>query len=612
MSGDAVAEIKSRLDIVEVAGSYVSLQRAGREHRGLCPFHAEKSPSFHVSQERQAWYCFGCQEGGDIFDFVERIERTDFRQALELLAERAGVELERNSGPADRGGGRRRKRALELNLRAAQYYEHVLWQLPAGDPGREILGERGVGEALARRFGVGFAPAGGDRGDALSRYLIKHGATPAEIVDAGLAHPGPGAGRDRFRHRLLFPIRDERGQVLGFGGRALGEAVPKYLNTPETPLYHKSTALFGLDMARTALHAAHACVVVEGYFDVLSAHAAGVENVVASSGTALSRDQVRTLKRHVDAVILCFDADAAGHQAASRAVDICAADGLPARIAVLPEGTKDPDELVRADPVRFIEIIAQAPPEWRVLLDRSVGGAESTEQRRAAAERAVAVLARIPEATTRDLYVQEAARTLLLSPAALAADVARAVAGGARRPVRFTAPETPATTAPVDQPTTTEMAAGHPVPAWEEYIGTYVVQRPALAPVLIDGLQLDLAEIGHPTIRRLVEVARDVPAGLGFPLHALSGGDKTLAARLLLRHVPEFEPLAAPDALDRAMADCVARVRIASLHRAADEARNRLRSARAQGREDEVSLQAARLSELAAEEGRLRQRAGSP
>ncbi|MGI8847328.1 MAG: DNA primase [Candidatus Dormibacteria bacterium] len=611
MSGDAVAEIKSRLDVVEVVGSYVSLQRAGREHKGLCPFHAEKSPSFHVSQERQAWYCFGCQEGGDVFDFVERIERTDFKQALELLATRAGVELERSTGSADRGTGRRRKRAMELNLGAARFYEHVLWQLPAGEAGRELLAQRGVDAALARRFGVGFAPAGGERGDALANYLLKHGATSGELVDAGLAHAGGGGPRDRFRHRFLFPIRDERGQVLGFGGRALSGAVPKYLNTPETPLYHKSAALFGLDLAKTSVHSEHYCVVVEGYFDVVGAHTAGVENVVASSGTALSREQVRTLKRHADSVVLCFDADPAGQQAASRAVDLCAAEGLPARIAVLPDGIKDPDELVRGDPAGFAAVIATAPPEWQVLLDRAVGRPDSIEKRRSAAERAVSLLARIPEATTRDLYVQDVAQRLLLTPAALAADVGAAAAGRRRAP-SFTAPERPGGPDPATGSGLADPVVGHPPPPWEEYIGTYVVQRPPLARVLVDEVGLGLSELTHPSIRRLVEVGAGVPPGLGFPLHSLTGPERALAARLLFRRVPEFDPAAAEESLRRAINDCVARVRIAAVRSAADDARDELRAARAAGREEEVAVCAARVSELAAQEGRLRQRVPSP
>jgi len=562
VSTDPVAEIKARLDILDVIGGHVSLHRSGTQHTGLCPFHAEKTPSFSVSQAKQSWYCHGCHEGGDIITFVEKIEGVDFLRALEILAERAGVELERDRRAAARGAGRRR--SLELNERAAKFYEYVLWSLPAGAPGRRLLTERGVEEALARRFRVGFAPLGGQAGNALVRYLAgRGGAALSELADAGLASR---SGRDLFRNRLVFPISDERGQVLGFGGRALGEAVPKYLNTPETGVYHKSTALFGLDQARVALRERRVAVVVEGYFDVLAAHVAGVADVVASSGTALTKEQVRSIARHADQVVLCFDGDEAGRRAAARAVDLCAAEGLPARVAVMPPAYKDPDEMVRADPAAFAALIAAAAPEWHVLVEWAVGGAGAQiDERRAAAERVVAVLARIPEAATRDLYIQEAARRLELSAAALAADVGRARSAGARNPVRLGVPPPP----PPAPEETLDAGLdgedpGHPPPSWEEFLATYAVQRPALARVLVDEMGLDLGDLASPAVRRILEAARAAPIGADLPLHALGPGDRRLAARLSLRDVPELGPEPDPVALDRAMADCVRRVRRAA------------------------------------------------
>ncbi len=562
MSTDPVAEIKARLDILDVIGGHVSLHRSGTQHTGLCPFHAEKTPSFSVSQAKQSWYCHGCHEGGDIITFVEKIEGVDFLRALEILAERAGVELERDRRAAARGAGRRR--SLELNERAAKFYEYVLWSLPAGAPGRRLLTERGVEEALARRFRVGFAPLGGQAGNALVRYLAgRGGAALSELADAGLASR---SGRDLFRNRLVFPISDERGQVLGFGGRALGEAVPKYLNTPETGVYHKSTALFGLDQARVALRERRVAVVVEGYFDVLAAHVAGVADVVASSGTALTKEQVRSIARHADQVVLCFDGDEAGRRAAARAVDLCAAEGLPARVAVMPPAYKDPDEMVRADPAAFAALIAAAAPEWHVLVEWAVGGAGAQiDERRAAAERVVAVLARIPEAATRDLYIQVAARRLELSAAALAADVGRARSAGARNPVRLGVPPPP----PPAPEETLDAGLdgedpGHPPPSWEEFLATYAVQRPALARVLVDEMGLDLGDLASPAVRRILEAARAAPIGADLPLHALGPGDRRLAARLSLRDVPELGPEPDPVALDRAMADCVRRVRRAA------------------------------------------------
>ena len=610
MARDAVAEIKARLDIVDVVGGYVTLQRAGRGHRALCPFHSEKTPSFNVSQDRQAWYCFGCQEGGDMFTFVEKVEHTDFRAALELLAEKAGVELEAAAqGGERRGVSRRRKRTLELNARAAAFFEHVLWSSSAGADGRELVAARALAEAQARTFGMGFAPAGGGGEDALSRYLSERAAaTPDEIVDAGLAHHARGGRlRDRFRHRLVFPIRDERGEVIAFGARALGDDVPKYLNSPETVVYHKGSALFGIDLARTAMHDRRVAVIVEGYFDVMAAHLAGVANTVASSGTALTREQAKVLSRHADSVVLCFDADDAGREAASRAVDVVAAQGLPARICLLPEGCKDPDELVRRDPAAFAAAVAEAPPEWQVLLDRGLGNDEggSIEARRAAAERVVALLVRIPEATARELYVQQAARRLNLTAATIASDVAtamRSVATG--RPLRVNA--VPLVTAP---PMTDAGPPSAPPKSWDAYLATLCVHRPEIATRLTGEFDLDVAAIQHPLSRRLVEIAQATPAGESFPLNALAPQERDFAAGLLVQTVPELLPESRVGDLDTAIADCVRRVAEAQRITEISEVSRRMAEAKERGDDTEVGRLAARRRQLATASPQLRRSA---
>jgi DNA primase len=612
MARDAVAEIKARLDIVDVVGGYVTLQRAGRGHRALCPFHSEKTPSFNVSQDRQAWYCFGCQEGGDMFTFVEKVEHTDFRAALELLAEKAGVELEAAAQSGERrGASMRRKRILELNARAAAFFEHVLWSSPAGTDGRDLLAARAVTETQARIFGTGFAPAGGGGEDALSRYLTERAAAaPEEIVDAGLAHHARGGRlRDRFRHRLVFPIRDERGEVIAFGARALGDEVPKYLNSPETSVYHKGSALFGIDLARASLHERRIAVIVEGYFDVMAAHLAGVANTVASSGTALTRDQAKVLSRHADSVVLCFDADEAGRAATSRAVDVVAAEGLPARICILPEGCKDPDELVRGDPGAFAVAVEAAPPEWQVLLDRALGGDEgrSIDARRAAAERAVVLLARIPEASARELYVQQAARRLSLTTATLASDVAAALrrpAGG--RPLRVAAAP-PMTATPAAAP-------GPPLPpaaAWDGYLATLCVHRPEIAGRITGEFELDLAAIQHPLARRMVQIALETPAGESFPLTALAPQERDYAAGLLVRTVPELLPESRVGDLDTAIADCVRLVAEAQRITEISEVSRRMAAAKERGDDNEVGHLAARLRQLATASPRLRRSAGT-
>jgi DNA primase len=606
MAGDAVAEVKARLDLIEVIGGYVTLHRAGRELTGLCPFHPEKTPSFTVSPERQVWYCHGCHEGGDLFKFIEQIERIDFRQALEMLADRAGVELEKGSGAA-RGAGRRRRRSIELNGKAQAYYQHVLWSSPAGGAGRALLVDRGVEETLARRFGIGFAPAGGSGEDALARYLTgKGGATVDELVEAGLVHPQRGGRtRDRFRDRLVFPIRDERADVLGFGARALGDAKPKYLNSPDSAAYHKSAAIFGLDLARNAIVREHTAVIVEGYFDVIAAHAAGVEHTVASSGTALTREQVHSLGRIAETLILCFDGDDAGRVAATRAVDVIAADGVQARICRLPSGFKDPDELVRSDPAAFAAAIADAPPAWQVLLDAALGAGEggSVDARRAAAERAVSVLARIPEATTRELYLQQAARRLDIGARSLTTDLAHSARDGSRRPSRIVV-AAPAETAAgaVEEPESIE--ADEPMPPWEAQLARVVLIRPELAAALRTDSGLGPDEFTNPTARRIYDAASSDPAG--FTLRRLSGGDQRRAAGLLVREVPEFADEAEPTAIKQLMTDCVRLIHEESVRRALVSISTEMHRARDEGRTEDADALAAKLSRLAADAPHLR------
>jgi DNA primase len=434
----------------------------------------------------------------------------------------------------------------------------------------------------------------------------KAGATVDELVEAGLVHPPRGGRtRDRFRDRLVFPIRDERGDVLGFGARALGEAKPKYLNSPDSAAYHKSSAIFGLDLARTAIVREHAAVIVEGYFDVIAAHAAGVEHTVASSGTALTREQVHSLGRIAETLILCFDGDDAGRVAATRAVDVIATEGVQARICRLPAGAKDPDELVRRDPAAFAQAIADAPPAWQVLLDAALGGGEggSVDARRAAAERAVSVLARIPEATTRELYLQQAARRLDIGARSLSTDLAHSMRDGARRPARIVvaAPAEPAAGA-IEEPEPVE--ADEPMPPWEAQLARVVLIRPELAAALRSDSGLGPDEFTNPTARRIYDAASTDPAG--FTLRRLTGGDQRRAAGLLVREVPEFADAAEPEAIRQLMADCVRLIHEESVRRALVSISTEMHRARNEGRTEDADALAAKLSRLAADAPHLR------
>ena len=355
-SDDAFAEVKSRVDLVKVVQEHVRLTKRNKDLWGLCPFHQEDSPSFKVNPQMQSWYCFGCGRSGDVFTFVELIEKTDKRGALHLLAERAGVELKKLS-PEQRERADSRRRVLDMLKLAAQYYEYVLWKLPAGEPGRKLLESRHVGEETARRFQLGYAPAG--RG--FAEYLRAKKRSLVDAQDAGLMRQD---GTDFFAERLVIPIRDERGQTLAFTARTVRQDEQrKYINSRDTPVYIKGRVIFGLDLAREEIGRKGHAVLMEGQFDVITGHQFGVTNAVAASGTALTDDQVKLLKRFTDELLLVFDSDRAGRDAARKAAVTAAQLGIRTRLATVPEG-KDPDEFLRAGG-------AEALQRWQDLTERA-------------------------------------------------------------------------------------------------------------------------------------------------------------------------------------------------------------------------------------------------
>ncbi|MGH7642968.1 MAG: DNA primase [Candidatus Dormibacteria bacterium] len=425
----ASEEIKSRLDIVDVIGGHVRLARAGREWKGLCPFHTEHTASFYVNPEKQLWNCHGCHEGGDIFHFVELIDHTDFRGALEELAKRAGVDLsqDRPQSPTEIRRRKQREALLHLNQLAVDFYHHVLLRSPTGQLGRRFLDSRGVTEEDREHFKLGYAPLGTTQ-DNLVRFLRKHQADPADIAASGLARTERGRLTDFFRQRVVIPIRDEQGRSVGFGGRAIGEGSPKYLNTRGTSLFEKSYVLFGLDLAREAMHKERRAVLMEGYFDVIGAHRIGIRNAVSVSGTALTDAQVRLLRRFSDEVILCFDGDPAGQTAAGKAVGLVAQAGMNCRLFTLSTG-QDPDDLSRSDPAALKELVAKAPPAWEALVDGALGEASprSGGEGQEALRRVLKVLGRIPEASIRALYAERVGRRLGVDAARILRDVEQGV-----------------------------------------------------------------------------------------------------------------------------------------------------------------------------------------
>lgn len=358
LTKELVAAVRSAGDIVRLVGDYVALKPAGSRLKGLCPFHQEKTPSFSVDPERGLFYCFGCQAGGDLFRFAMLSEQIDFPEAVEFLARRWAVPLPTADSPRDR----MRRRVLEAGDVAHRWFRARLVDAAEGRKAREYLERRGIGDATVEALGLGYAP---DDWERLNRHLRERRFRPDEIEAAGLAlRRKSGDGHyDRFRDRLIFPIRDVHGRPVAFGGRALGDGEPKYLNSPETVAYVKGEHLYGLDLARDAVRREGYAILVEGYLDLAAVRQSGLEQVVASLGTALTPAQARLLSRTTQRVVIAYDGDAAGIAAAARALDALLEQGLEVRIADLPEGL-DPDDLIRERGAETFAALTREAPGW--------------------------------------------------------------------------------------------------------------------------------------------------------------------------------------------------------------------------------------------------------
>ncbi|HEY4812156.1 MAG TPA: DNA primase [Solirubrobacteraceae bacterium] len=349
-TSDSKDRVRDAVDFVELVGARTELRRAGpARYEGLCPFHEERTPSFGIDPSQKVYYCFGCQASGDVFTFVQETEGVDFKGALELLAERYGVELQREEeDPREAEKRRRRERLLELLSRTTSYYERFLWESEEAAKARAYLEGRGLGEEIMREFRVGYAPSAWDRVLLASR---KGGFSEQELYDTGLAQRSKENGRlyDRFRSRIMFPLADVRGRVLGFGARAMSEEQrPKYLNTSDNDIYHKGLQLYGADLARAHATRAGEVILCEGYTDVIALHQAGIRNVVGLMGTALTAEQVGELARMAQTVLLALDADSAGQEAMLKAFRLASKRKLELRVVMMPAGT-DPADLIQRD-----------------------------------------------------------------------------------------------------------------------------------------------------------------------------------------------------------------------------------------------------------------------
>jgi DNA primase len=418
------AEVKSKLSVLDVVGEAVQLKKAGTTYKGLCPFHGEKTPSFVVTPSRETWHCFGCGEGGDIFSFVMKREGLAFPEALKRLAAKAGVEIDERTTREDA----RRARLREVLEQAVAFYHAVLTQSKVGAPALEYLHGRGFSDETIERFQLGWAPSGWDQ---MTKMLqSRRQVTPAELAEVGLTSQRAG-GRgayDKFRSRVIFPIRDASGAAVGIGGRILpGQApdsnAPKYLNSPATPLFDKSRTLYLIERARGEMRKEDQAVLVEGYTDALMAHQAGFSNVVASLGTALTPAQVALIARYAREIVLAYDVDPAGQHAGSiggaelyKLIGLLAAEGTGVeitnvRVARLPDG-KDPDEVIRDNPDLWRESIRTAQPIIEFLIDyyATANDVRTPAGKRAAVAALMPLLREIRDPVVRDGYMQALGR----------------------------------------------------------------------------------------------------------------------------------------------------------------------------------------------------------
>jgi DNA primase len=399
-------EIRKTADIVELIGQFVQLKKAGSNFIGLCPFHSEKTPSFSVSPSRQMFHCFGCKKGGDVFAFWMEYHKTGFSEALKDLAERYRVDI-----PAvDLPPGEKRKRELgatlfKINDLAASYFHKILTGSEKGSQGRDYLGRRSVTKEIISEFRLGFSP---DEWDGLVSYLRRH-KVPAEMaVQAGLIIPNKRGGYyDRFRGRVIFPIINMKNEVAGFGGRVLDDRLPKYLNTPETPVFHKGASLYGLHSSYKDIREMGRVVIVEGYMDFLALRRVGYGGAVATLGTALTEDHVRRVKGFAGEAVVVFDSDEAGKSAALRSLPLFMNEGLPAKAVVLPDG-HDPDSFVNEHgPARFQELLERASPLFDFFLDQTLRDFQGgVDEKVRAVKEIIPALTEVRDETQKALYVQ--------------------------------------------------------------------------------------------------------------------------------------------------------------------------------------------------------------
>jgi DNA primase len=424
-----VDDLKTQTDIVQVIGEIVPLRKTGATWKGLCPFHQEKTPSFNVNRDKGFFKCFGCGTGGDVVKFIELTQKMSFPEAIRSLAQRAGMAVpEGQTGPEDRAAAAEREALVTLHEQAMAFYQEHLAS-PAGLRARRELESRGLSAETVATFRYGYAPAGGR--DTLQAWFASKKVPLALQLKSGLVMDREGRNVDRFRNRLMIPIARDSGSVVAFGGRALEEGqVPKYLNSPETPVYTKGRTLYGLDVTKGAVRKHNYCVLVEGYFDLAQVWQAGVQPVAALCGTALTSAQARTLKRFTSKVVLSLDPDTAGQEAAARSSELLVAEGFQVNIALMPAGD-DPDAFIRKAGGRaYVEQLTGSRPYLEFLLDRAAVNLDINrpESRKSFLDKMLRVAALIPDAAARDQFADRLAHKARVTETVIRDEIRKAAA----------------------------------------------------------------------------------------------------------------------------------------------------------------------------------------
>ena len=462
-----IDEVKQRTDIVEVISQYTKLNKAGRTFGGLCPFHSEKRPSFFVYPEQQSWHCFGaCSTGGDVFSFIMKKQGIDFGEALRLLAQKAGVNIpsrfEQDTGKDER------ERLYQVTEAAAQYFHNLLLNSPAGEKARSYLASRSLSPETIINFQLGFSL---DSWEALKQYLIERGYTGDELLSTGLIiETEAGKTHDRFRNRLMFPISDIRGHITGFGARVLDDSLPKYINSPQTPLFDKGSSLYGINLASSAIRQQNMAVIVEGYMDVITAHHNGFNNVVASMGTALNEKQVSTLKKLTKNMALALDADAAGEEAMLRGVSYENTLDSEVKVIILPE-SKDPDDVIKQDAKLWQELVEEALPVIDYTFNMATAELDLTtaKDKSLAVDKLLPIVAEIKDTVRQAHYLQKLARLVKVSERSIESALRKIKLGQGKRWAKQPGQE------PVTH--TLQPLLSSPV---EEYCLTLMLQHPEL------------------------------------------------------------------------------------------------------------------------------------